>query len=89
MNFFVVAWFIFAFLYSILAAFTKVFYKGKHRVDLSNAEADILYGRATFFTKFTVLVTSLFSCLKFPPVYILAVIATFIYVIAFGSIKLY
>jgi hypothetical protein len=89
MNIFVVAWFIFAFIYSVLAAFTKVFYKGKHRLDLSNAEADILYGRATFFTKFAVLVTSLFNCLKFPPVYILAILATVIYVIAFGSMELH
>ena len=88
MNVFVIAWFFFAFVYSLLAAFTKVFYKGKHRLDLSSNQADILYGRASMTQKFVELITSLYSCLYFPPVYILAILFTVIYVIIFGTIKI-
>ena len=56
-----------SFLYSFLAAFTTILYRHKSALDLTSAESDILFGRASIFVRFLVLFNNLISSTSHPP----------------------
>lgn len=64
------------FIYSLLSAFTSVFYKNKPISDLSQSEIEILDGKASIGTKIGIFFLSLISIPLSPPPYIIAVVVT-------------
>lgn len=67
-----------AFIYSILASFTKKLYIHKSVIDLSSSERDILYNRASFSTKIGVFFINFLGCFISPFILIIAIIPAII-----------
>ncbi len=65
-----------AIVYAVLAAFTTVLYKRQPITELSQAERDILYKRASMATRMVSFVTNLLGSVFAPQVYISAVVIT-------------
>ena len=83
MDVYFIAWLVFAFIYSVLAAFTRIFYLGKSVLQLNNYENKINEGQASIFDRDILFVYSLFACLIFPPIYILALVFGSLYIFIF------
>ena len=83
MDVYFIAWLVFAFIYSVLAAFTRIFYLGKSVLQLNNYENKINEGQASIFDRAILFVYSLFACLIFPPIYILALVFGSLYIFIF------
>lgn len=73
---FILSFIVVGLIYSVLAAFTGVFYKNKPISELSQAEIEILDGKATIWTKLSIFLLSLISTPISPPSYIIAGVAT-------------
>ncbi|MHB8842669.1 MAG: hypothetical protein ACYC56_12955 [Candidatus Aquicultor sp.] len=71
-----ISFLIVAFIYSFLAAFTKVFYKNRPVESLGASARNVLYNRATISEHFTLFFSNFLSSVVSPPVYILAIILT-------------
>lgn len=76
---FLISFSCFAFVYAMIAATTTIFYKNKAIMDLSHLERNILYGRATLGDRAFLFGSNLLASVIAPPIYILAVLTTFIY----------
>lgn len=70
------AFLVVAAIYSLIAAFSSVFYKNKETSELNTLERDILYGRATIGTRLGVLFKNLLMSIMAPQVHIVAGVIT-------------
>lgn len=68
-----------AFIYAILAATTKIFYKNKPITELSLVQLKILNGEATVGIRISTFLMNFISSIVAPPIYILAGIITLIF----------
>ena len=75
---FIIAFIGVAIVYSLIATFSKVFYKNKSVADLSYYERKVLHNEATFTVRLALFIHNLRACLSFPPVYIIAIIIAII-----------
>lgn len=83
MDVYFIAWLVFAFIYSVLAAFTRIFYFRKSVTQLNSYEYKINRGQASIFDRATFFVYNLLACLIFPPIYILALVFGSLYIFIF------
>lgn len=79
---FILSFVVVGFIYSVLAAFTGILYKNKPISGLSQAEREILDGKATIWTKLGIFLLSLISTPISPPPYIIAGVATLLVYLA-------